>query len=74
MSGSSGGERGDLSRAVGESAERALDGFGAHEVASQVAARLREAGVQVAALEVGALGIAGVVGAAVLDVTGEKSK
>lgn len=70
-SGSGDGSRGAVAREVGETAARALEGFGERDVAARLANRLREAAVQVAAIEVGALGIAGIVGAAVLDVTGE---
>jgi hypothetical protein len=64
--------RTELTRQVGESAKKALSAFNESEVSARVAERLREAAVQVAALEIGALGLAGIVGAAVLDVTGER--
>ncbi len=62
--------RAELARTVAESAGATLAAFDREGLASELAESLRRAAVHVAALELGALGLAGVLSAALVDVTG----
>ena len=63
-------ERAELASTVAESARRALESVDATKEGQQLAEGLRSAAMQVAALELGALGLAGVLSVALMDVTG----
>lgn len=63
-------ERAVLAETVKASGRAAVDGIKASETSQQLASTLRDAGLQVAALELGAIGLAGVLGTALLDITG----